>query len=54
MVHANNIDTLVNCSVIVGALRIQPSSFSGCVSVSATLLIIAISDGLTFVKCTTQ
>jgi len=37
LLHANNTDKLVNCSIIVGALRIQQSTFNGCVVISMPL-----------------
>ena len=48
VLHANNIDDLVNCSILVGQLRIQMSTFTGCVVISVSLLInyIAILIGL--------
>jgi len=38
MIHANNTHKFVNCSIIVGSLRIQQSTFTGYVIILAPLL----------------
>ena len=38
MIHANNTHKFVNCSIIVGSLRIQQSTFTGYVIILAALL----------------
>jgi len=38
MIHANNTYKFVNCSIIVGSLRIQQSTFTGYVIILAPLL----------------